>query len=388
MLRVGLTGGAGAGKSTVAARLGERGAVVIDADQLAREVVEPGTPGFAAVVDEFGDGIVAPDGGLDRPALARVVFADEQRRQALNAIVHPLVRERRGELVAAAPADAVVVEDIPLLVENDLAPTYPLVIVVHAPDDVREQRLVRRGLAAADARARIRAQATDAQRWAAADVWLKNDAALADLVARVDALWHERLVPFEANCRHQRPAPRSPQPMLTGPDPDWPAQAARTARRVARIAGDRAHRIDHIGSTSVPGLPAKDVLDLQVVVDDLDSAGSLADELTEVGLVRLPGRWTDALRDGSERDKAVAGNADPLRAVNLHIRPVSSPAWTDAVLLRDWLRATPDGVAEYAALKRELATGRYASMDDYARQKTPWISEALARADAWAEATG
>ncbi len=195
MLRVGLTGGAGAGKSTVAARLRELGAVVIDADALAREVLEPGSDGLRQVVAAFGEQVLRPDGSLDRAALAAVVFADPERRRELEAITHPRIAARTSERLAAAPADAVVVHDVPLLVEKALAPAYDLVVVVDAPVERRVERLVGRGLAEADARARIAAQATRAEREAVADVWLDNDGSVADLVAAVDVLWRERLAP-------------------------------------------------------------------------------------------------------------------------------------------------------------------------------------------------
>jgi dephospho-CoA kinase len=190
---VGLTGGAGAGKSTVAARLRELGAVVIDADALAREVLEPGSDGLAEVVKAFGDGVLHPDGSLDRAALAAVVFADPERRRRLEAITHPRIAGRTSELLADAPADAVVVHDIPLLVEKAMAPAYDLVVVVDAPEEERVRRLVRRGLPEDDARARIAAQATRADRKAVADVWLENNGSADELRAAVDAVWKDRL---------------------------------------------------------------------------------------------------------------------------------------------------------------------------------------------------
>lgn len=199
MLRVGLTGGIGAGKSAVARTLAEHGAIVIDADQLAHEVVEPGTPGLARVVEEFGKDILQADGSLDRERLGAIVFSDPERLQRLNAIVHPLVRERTAALIDEAPADAVVVQDIPLLVENGLAPMFALVIVVEAPTEVRLQRLIHdRGMTPDQAHARLAAQATDEQRRAVADVVLVNDGTLADLAAKVDALWQDRLSPSTA----------------------------------------------------------------------------------------------------------------------------------------------------------------------------------------------
>ncbi|WP_166351237.1 dephospho-CoA kinase [Phytoactinopolyspora limicola] len=388
MLRVGLTGGIGSGKSTVATKLVELGAVLIDADRLAREVVAPGTPGLDEVVGEFGREVLADDGSLDRAELARIIFADDERRAALNAIVHPRVHERRTELVAAAPSDAIVVEDIPLLVENGLVAAYPAVIVVHAPVDTRIERLVARGLSAADAQTRIDAQASDDARRAAADVWLDNTGSVDVLSTQVAALWAQRLVPFEGNVRARRAAERSGQPVIVDADPAWTSDAARITARIRNVAGDDAQRIDHIGSTSVPGLAAKDVIDVQVVVDDLEQAASVADRLIDVGFARLPGRWFDTARDGAEVDKVMAGNADPDRAVNVHIRHADSPTWRHAVMFRDWLRAQPRAVAEYAALKRKLAGDTYETMDDYAVRKTPWINAALSRADEWARDTG
>jgi dephospho-CoA kinase len=385
---VGLTGGIGSGKSTVAAEFAQRGALIVDSDQLAREVVEPGTPGLRAVVDEFGPEILTADGTLDRPALAARVFQDAEARKRLNAIVHPLVGRRSAELVDAAPPDAVVVHDIPLLVETGMTPAFPLVVVVHAEADVRLHRLVeQRGMPEPDARGRIDAQATDEQRHAAADVWIDNSAGRDATAAAVDRLWTQRLVPFEANLRLRRPAPRSPAPVLVPTDDAWPEQGRRMVDRVAAVAVDRAVRIDHLGSTSVPGLDAKDVLDLQVVVADLAVAKQLADDLSAAGLVALDGHWWDNIRDGSTEDKAIAVNADPARAVNCHLRTVASPAWREALLLRDWLRAHPDGVREYAAVKHELAARQWASIDAYADAKTPFVHSALDRAERWATQT-
>jgi dephospho-CoA kinase len=193
VLRIGLTGGIGSGKSTVAALLAGRGARIVDADRIAREVVEPGTPGLAAVVEAFGAGVLTPEGALDRPALAAVVFADPEARRRLDGIVHPLVRARAGELVAAAPADAVVVQDVPLLVETGQAASYDLVLVVEADLETRIARLVQRGLAEGDARARIDAQATDKQRRAVADVVLDNSGTPEQLAEQVDRFWAERV---------------------------------------------------------------------------------------------------------------------------------------------------------------------------------------------------
>jgi dephospho-CoA kinase len=195
VLSIGLTGGIGSGKSTVSALLAERGAVIIDADRIAREVVEPGTPGLAAVVAAFGDGVVGPDGGLDRPALAAVVFVDPGARARLDGIVHPLVRARAAEVAAAAPPDAVLVHDIPLLVETGQAGRYDLVLVVQADLDTRVARLVARGMTEDDARARVAAQATDEQRAAVADAVLDNSGTREELAAQVDRFWADRVLP-------------------------------------------------------------------------------------------------------------------------------------------------------------------------------------------------
>jgi dephospho-CoA kinase len=382
VLRVGLTGGIGAGKSTVAGRLRELGAVVVDADVLARRAVEPGSEGLAEVVAAFGPAVLTEDGALDRPALGRVVFADEAARGRLNAILHPRVAALTAREVAAAPAGAVVVHDVPLLVENGLGPNYQLVIVVDAPAQERVRRLVgERGMEPDDARARLAAQAGDDERRAAADVLLDNGGPQGDVLVAVEELWRDRLVPFEANLRAGRPAPRPGHAVLVAPDPGWPAQAARVMARVARVAGARAQRIDHIGSTSVPGLPAKDVLDVQVVVPDLRVAGELADDLAEAGLVRRDGEWWDSAADGGRLLKAMAQNADPGRAVNCHVRTEASPAWREVLTFRDRLHADGSLAAEYAALKQRLAAAPHDSIDAYAEAKTPFVRRVLAGAD-------
>ncbi|WP_026411414.1 dephospho-CoA kinase [Actinomadura oligospora] len=190
MLKVGLTGGIGAGKSEVSRRLAERGAVVIDADRIAREVVEPGTPGLDAVVAEFGTDVLTADGRMDRERVGAIVFADPDRLAALNKIVHPLVGERMQELMDAAPGDAIVVYDVPLLTENNLAGMYDVVIVVDAPVELQVERLTTlRGMTEDAARARIAAQATREQRRAVADHVIDNSGSMDDLDARVDEIW-------------------------------------------------------------------------------------------------------------------------------------------------------------------------------------------------------
>ena len=192
MLRVGLTGGIGAGKSEVSARLAAQGAVVIDADAIAREVVEPGTEGLAEVVEAFGRGVVLPDGTLDRPRLGEIVFADPELRGKLNAIVHPRVGARMAELERAAGPGAIVVLDVPLIAESGRTDDYDLVVVVDAPPRVQVDRLVRRrGMTREQARARMEAQASREQRLAIADIVIDNSGSLAELDRQVGDLWAE-----------------------------------------------------------------------------------------------------------------------------------------------------------------------------------------------------
>lgn len=390
MLRVGLTGGIGAGKSEVARRLAEHGAVVIDADRLAREVVAPGTDGLRAVVAAFGPGVLGPDGALNRPALAEAVFGDEPARRRLEAIIHPRVRARTAELTRAAPADAIVVNDVPLLVETGIAAIYHLVVVVEAAEQTRVARLVQRGLTEPQAWSRIRAQAADAARRAAADALLANDGTRAELRNAVDALW-DRLVGFEENVRLRRGPPRG-APRLVPYDPAWPAQAARLIARVGYAAGPLAHRVDHIGSTAVPGLAAKDVIDLQLTVASLAEAEALAEPLGEAGFPVVPGIEADAPQPALDPDpahwrKRVHVSADPDRWANLHLRVTGSPGWRYALLFPAWLRADAAARAEYEQVKRRLA-GEHDAIADYADAKTPWFTTAAARALAWAAETG
>lgn len=191
-MRVGLTGGVASGKSTVSAMLAELGAVVVDADRLAREVVAPGTDGLAEVVEAFGESVLTAAGELDRPAVGSLVFADEGKRRTLEAIIHPRVRARGAELEAAAPAGAVVVHDIPLLTETGQAGSFEAVVVVDVPREVQLDRLVRlRGMSREDAEARIGAQATREQRLAVATHVVDNTGSLDELRQRVAEVYAE-----------------------------------------------------------------------------------------------------------------------------------------------------------------------------------------------------
>ncbi|AXO35645.1 dephospho-CoA kinase [Micromonospora sp. B006] len=389
MLKVGLTGGIGSGKSAVASRLAALGAVIVDSDRIAREIVAPGTDGLAEVVAAFSDKVLDADGALDRAALGALVFGDEAARRTLEGITHPRVRARSAELVAAAPADAIVVNDVPLLVEVGLAPTYHLVVVVQTAVPTRMARLTRdRGMVAAEAQRRIAAQADDAARRAVADVLLTNDGTLTELHAAVDALWRDRLTPYERNVRERRAVPPDPA-ALAAPDPTWPEQYARLAARIRHAAGGDL-RVDHVGSTAVPGIAAPDVIDIQVTVSSLDEAdGPLAQRLADAGFPRLPGEWWDAPRqpEPARWAKRLHGGADPGRPVRLHLREAGSPGWRHALLMRDHLRADPARRADYLQVKRDLAAtaperAAWGTVND------PWFDEEHLRAEEWAAQTG
>ena len=402
MLRIGLTGGIGAGKSTVSATFSECGGIVVDGDVIAREVVEPGTEGLAKLVDAFGAQILRTDGALDRPALAAIAFSDDEKRQALNGIVHPLVAHRRSELIAAAVESVespVIVEDIPLLVESQMAPMFALVIIVHAEPEVRVRRLISsRGFTEGDARARIAAQATDEQRRQVADVWLDNSGTAGELVERARELWYQRILPFAHNVTTGTPVHGPAQ--LVPADPTWPEQARRILARLNTTCGHRAVRIDHIGSTAVPGMDAKDVIDIQVTVSSLDVGDELAEDLRRAGYPRIDAITADVAKsDARSTDgrfdhngdktlwhKRFHASGDPGRRTNIHIRADGRPNQQFALLFVDWLAANPGVQADYLAVKR--AAARHRDIARYAEAKEPWFLDAYRRAWAWADATG
>ncbi|HTF49913.1 MAG TPA: dephospho-CoA kinase [Pseudonocardia sp.] len=384
MLRIGLTGGIGAGKSTVARRLVELGATLVDADVIAREVVQPGSPGLASVVAAFGEEVLDELGALNRPKLASIVFGDPDARRRLNGIVHPLVGQRTAELVAAAAEDAVLVQDIPLLVEGSLAPAFALVVVVHAAEEERVRRLVAdRGMTAEDARARIAAQADEAARRAAADVWLDNSGTPDTVLAEVDRLWQERLRPFEANLRLDRSPPPAPS-RLVEPEAGWPAQYARLAARIRHAVGDAATAVAHIGPTSVPGLPAPDLLHIQLGVASLEVADELRPALRAAGFVRMAeASRRDPVPDPGDGATRTYASADPGRPAELLVRPVDSAEHRNALLQRDWLRAEPKAREEYVAtMRRDGAAGGQDAVGQ------AWGDGARIEADRWARHTG
>ena len=240
----------------------------------------------------------------------------------------------------------------------------------------------------ADARARIAAQAGDEERRAAADVWLDNEASTAPLRTSVLRLWHERIEPFELGMRRGIRS-RLSHPTISAPNPAWPAHGARLLSRIGRAVGDAAVTLDHIGSTAVPGLVAKDVIDLQVGVSSLAHADApdFVAAMAAAGFVRAEGNWQDNGKDGSVWPKRFHGSCDPGRIAHVHVREVGSPGWVWALMFRDWLRAEAGERVSYASMKTDLA-GRAGSIDDYVDGKEPWFDAADTRARAWASRTG
>ncbi|MDQ0756539.1 dephospho-CoA kinase [Arthrobacter sp. B3I4] len=359
-------------------------------------MVEPGTPGLARVVEAFSASVLAADGGLDRPRLGALVFGNPERLAVLNGIIHPLVRERAAALAAAAPKGAVLVQDIPLLVETGQGPSFHLVLVVDAPEDLRLQRMIEhRKMSADDARSRIAAQASREDRLAAADVVLDNAGTKDELRDAVDLLWRHRLAPYAENLAKRRIAARPGGPVLTAANPGWAQQAARIAARLLAVAPREVLAVDHIGSTAVPGLDAKDVLDLQLTVRDLAAADRLEPLLAEAGFPRWPGTGPDNPKPGQPDpaawDKRVHGSADPDRAVNLHVRAAGSPGWRYALCFRDWLRDDAAARADYLTEKRKAARrhGVDKSTAAYAADKEGWFTGyAAPRMEEWATHTG
>lgn len=294
-LRVGLSGGIGSGKSTVSAQLASLGAVVVDADAVAREVVGPGTPGLAQIADRFGPDVIAADGSLDRPALGQVVFGDARARRDLEGITHPLIRRRSQELFESAPDDAVVVHDVPLLVELGMGADYALTVIVDVPEEERLRRLVElRGMDEEAARSRIRAQADDEQRRAAADVLLDNAGTLDDLHARVDDLWSGRIVPFRDHLADGIPGSAAPGAARAG-------EGERLRARVEAALGRP------LGEGVDP-----DILDEPAARHGLHRRGLLV--LTGDGQAAADGRASGA------SDEVVIASADPASAARLRLR--------------------------------------------------------------------
>ena len=373
MLKIGLTGGIGAGKSTVSEILSAHGAVIIDADKIAREVVAPGEPLLDRLAERFGKDIIADDRGLDRAQLAAAAFVDEDSTAALNSLMHPAIRDRTLEHFAAHADADVVVHDVALLVENAMTPAYHLNLLVDVPAELRLERLMKaRGMERGDAESRIARQANDADRYAACDVIIDNAGPVSQTQDAVVRLVEDRLLPFAANLNARRRAGRGAAELVDPAGENWPLQAQRIIAKLHHGLVTEL-TIDHIGSTAVPGLVAKDIIDLQLLVPDLDAARALAPGLAELG---YPGQDAeDHLGEGGSEPKRFHANTDPGRAVNLHIRTEGS---VGAVFAREFvhLLRRDDGECErYAQLKRTLAHKHAGDgqADGYAQAKEPYF---------------
>ncbi|MGH3744897.1 MAG: dephospho-CoA kinase, partial [Mycobacteriales bacterium] len=250
-----------------------------------------------------------------------------------------------------------------------------------APLDVRLARLAGRGVPEAEARARMAKQATDEQRRAIADVVLDNGGDQQALAAQARSLYANRLAPFAANAAAHRLAARGPVAIVDA-DPDWPRQAGLVAARLHRATGKEVH---HIGSTSVPGLPAKDVLDLMLTVGDMAEADALRAGIEEAGFPCRPDITGDTPHGDGDWSKRFHRNADPGRAVNLHVRAAGSAGHRAALTFRDWLRADAEVRAAYEAEKRRLAA-EHPDIEAYAEAKEAWFAAAWPRMEAWARA--
>ncbi len=283
-----------------------------------------------------------------------------------------------------------IVEDIPLLVESQMAPMFPLVIIVHADPEVRVKRLIEyRDFSESDARARIAAQATEEQRRLVADVWLDNSGSSGRLVEQARELWYQRIVPFAHNLTTRTP-PAPSSTAVVPADPSWPDQARRILARLNSTCGHRAVRIDHIGSTAVPGMDAKDIIDVQVTVTSLEVADELADDLLRAGYPpRVDSITSDVPKAGTDPalwHKRFHASGDPGRPTNVHIRVDGWPNQRFALLFVDWLTANPGVQADYLAVKHSAA--RHADIGAYAEAKEPWFLNAYRRAWEWADTTG
>ena len=395
MLRVGVTGGIGSGKSSVSARLRTLGAHVVDADAVAREVVEPGTRALEMIRDRFGDRVIRADGGLDRAALAAIVFTDREALDGLEGITTPAIGARVTMLRRQAPAGGVSVFDMPLLVERGLWVHEHLNLVVDVDADTRVRRLVEHPrLDEADARARLATQATDDERRAVGDVVLDNRGTPQQLERSVDALWRERIEPYAANLRDGTRTRRVGRGAVVDPRADWELRGERVVAKIgaALARSGVATEVSHIGSTAVPGLIAKDVIDVQVGVRHLADAdrADVRAAMRDAGYLLSEGNSGDNPKPGTDPGawgKRFYGGCDPAQVVHVHIRELGSPGWRFAILFRDWLVHVPAEREAYAAEKRRLL-----AIDDdtdaYVEAKEPWFDAAWQRAQAWADETG
>jgi dephospho-CoA kinase len=386
MLRVGVTGGIGSGKSALSSLLAQLGAHVIDADQLARDVVAPGTVGLAQVIERFGPGLLV-DGRLDRAALAEIVFSDPHALADLEAITHPKIRARFEELATQLGDDAIVVHEVPLLAERGLGAQYQCVIGVESSEDLRRERLIARGMALDEIVRRQARQFEDEQRRPHCDVIVENSGDLNALKVEVDRLWHTRLKPFELNVRQSRAAERSDVLSLVEHRPEWKEIATRVIARLSAQLGG-SYTFEHIGSTSVPGLIAKEVIDIQVAVpslDTVDDAGFL-----RAGFAPHPTIVGDEPRPSDPNPanwaKRYFQSCDPGAAINIHVRVAGSPGEQFAHHFAAWLRADAGARNAYAKLKRDISS-QVSSVSEYARLKEAWFTEAEAPMNRWVKAS-
>lgn len=320
MLRIGLTGGIAAGKSAVARRLAELGGVLVDADVLAREVVLPGTEGLAEIASTFGRSVLLPDGSLDRPALGRLVFDDSGARERLNAIIHPRVRLRAAGMIDAADADAIIVEDIPLLVETGQAARFHLVLVVDAPDDVRIERLVhQRGMQRHDAQQRLAAQAGRQERLREADAVVVNDRTLEDLLRAVEVLWHRRIVPFRDNLRAGTPAPPrsgdTPVPGVSG--------TVGLSRRVRAKLVETLPEGVEVVEVAAAGSNGDTVPATFRVSPEPGTVSRIVDAVAAAGFPPMSSNGTDAGEDGRFRHRSADPGVEVLIVVEAMPAPLS-----------------------------------------------------------------
>jgi dephospho-CoA kinase len=307
----------------------------------------------------------------------------------LEDITGPAINARVALLRGSVPADRIDVYDMPLLVEKGLWVHDHLTVVVGADADIRVARLVsQRGLSEADARARIAAQANDVQRRAAADAWIDNGGTRAVTEAQVRRLWDERLVPYDRNVRDGIRARRPDTPTLTDADPGWADAGARVVARLAAGLAGQGIRVDHVGSTSVAGLVAKDVIDVQIGVPRLSDADAdrFGEAMRRNGYLGVADNVQDhphpAGAPAMEWQKRFFGGCDPGRIVHVHVREIGSAGWTFALAFRDWLRSEPAAREEYAALKRHLEA-QSATTRDYTDAKEPWFETAYPRVKVW-----
>lgn len=388
LLHIGLTGGIGAGKSTVAAIFAELGAQIIDADKLAHEVLEPGSSALAEIGEVFGSEFINSAGELERGALGAYVFNNPEQLKKLNAIVHPAVAKLTKDRVAELPADAVIVHDVPLIAENDLKANYHLVFVAQCPQQIRMDRLTQeRGMSLENARSRIAAQANDEQRRKIADALIPTHGSIETTRAAVEKLWQERVLPMQRNMMQNTRSPHSPQVRLLPNPPEprsWQVQAQQLMDRIIVVLKDVGLQVgtdftvDHIGSTAIGGIWAKDVLDVQLQVINESAQERISQALIAGGFPGQPAfdyaksGWPAGA--GNRVPKMFHANADPAREVHIHIRAVDSLAASYALNFVKLHRQSLIQRDRYAQLKAQLLRTT-ANRAEYADRKEAYFDD-------------